>query len=471
MAFNNFITRLLEKNYIALNIFAFISAFGCYFSMYAFRKTFTAASYEGIKLWEVDFKIMAITFQQIGYTVSKFYGIKFISELNPKYRGFWVVLFIGISEIALIIFGAIPPPYNALIMLINGLPLGLIWGLVFSYIEGRRTAEILGSGMAVSFIVSSGAVKSVGSHLLQAGVVNQFWMPATVGAIFFPLTVLTVFFLESLPPPDELDVAARTERVAMSGQDRINFVKTFGPGVIAMTVFYMFLTAYRDFRDNFAPELWAAFGYDTTPSIFTTSEIIVAVVVVIPIALFMLFKSKMHVFIAYHSTIIAGQVLLLLCAILTHSDKLGGLPFMIITGVGLYVGYVPFNSIIFDLFIATFKYPANSGFLQYICDSFGYLAAIIILFVKNFASPNLSWLSFFVYVSYGMAVIGILTMICSLAYYIYKYKVWKPIDHAEQYDQHDREAEVIDRSSESTNTERSDSANEVIEPLAEHDST
>ena len=468
MAFNNFITRLLAKNYIGLNIFAFISAFACYFSMYAFRKTFTAASYEGVQLWKVDFKIMAITFQQIGYTASKFYGIKFISELNPKYRGLWVILFIGISEVALILFGAIPPPYNALIMLINGLPLGLIWGLVFSYIEGRRTAEILGSGMAVSFIVSSGAVKSVGSHLLQAGVVNQYWMPATVGAIFFPLTIITVFFLESLPPPDEKDVAARTERVAMSGTDRINFVKTFWPGIIAMTCFYMFLTAYRDFRDNFAPELWAAFGYDTTPSIFTTSEIIVAVVVVVPIALFMFFKVQMHIFIAYHSTIIAGQVLLLLCAILSHSDKMSGLPFMIITGVGLYVGYVPFNSIIFDLFIATFKYPANSGFLQYICDSFGYLAAIIILFVKNFASPNLSWLSFFIYVSYGMSVIGIVTMICSLAYYIYKYKVWKPIDHAEQYDQNDpiQDDEVrIDGS----NSERTSSSNDEVEPLEEQD--
>ena len=435
MPLTNCLTRLLEKNYIILNIFAFISAFACYFSMYAFRKTFTAASYEGIQLWHVDFKIMAITFQQIGYTISKFIGIKFISELNPNRRGLWVILFIGIAEVALILFGAIPPPYNALVMFINGLPLGLIWGLVFSYIEGRKTAEMLGAGMAISFIVSSGAVKSVGSQFLQANLVNQWWMPATVGAIFFPLTLLTVFFLESLPPPNQMDIESRTERVAMSHSDRIKFVKTFGPGILSMTVFYMFLTAYRDFRDNFAPELWQAFGYETTPSIFTTSEIIVAVIIVIPIALFMLIKVQMHVFIAYHSAICAGQVFLLLCAILVDKDAMSGLPFMIITGVGLYIGYVPFNSIIFDLFIATFKYPANSGFIQYICDSFGYLAAIIILFVKNFASPNLSWLSFFTYVSYGMSAIGIITITLSLIYYIYKFKVWKPLDHADQLDQ------------------------------------
>ncbi|OHT08254.1 membrane protein [Tritrichomonas foetus] len=427
--FNNAITRLCDKSYFALNVIAFISAFACYFSMYAYRKTFTAASYSGIQLWHVDFKIMAITFQVIGYTISKFYGIKFISELSPRLRGLWIIIFITIAEISLIIFGAVPAPYSALVMFINGLPLGMIWGLVFSYLEGRQTSEVLGSGMAISFIISSGAVKSVGSQLMKMGV-SQFWMSAAVGAIFYPVMLISVFFLESLPDPNEKDILSRTERVSMTAKDRKKFCKIFGPGVVVMTIFYMFLTAYRDFRDNFAPELWQAFGYSDTPSIYTTSEIIVAVVVVIPIGLFMLIKEHIHTFIAYHTLICFGQILLEICAIITGQGKMAGLYFMIISGVGLYVGYVPFNSIIFDLFIATFKYKANSGFLMYICDSFGYLSSVVILFVKNFASPDLSWFNFFLFISYAMAGIGIITIVLSLIYYLYKYKTWKPVEES-----------------------------------------
>ena len=462
MALDNFISRFLKEHYIILNIFTFVSAFACYFSVYAFRKTFTAASFEGVKLWDVDFKIMAITFQQIGYTLVKFLGIKFIAELNPRFRALWILGAILVAEAALILFGAVPAPYNCIFMFFNGMPLGLLWGLIFSYLEGRRTSEILGSGMAISFIVASGAVKSVGSQVLQAGFISQYWMPAFVGAIFFPLTLLTVFFLECIPPPDEKDIEARTERVAMSGADRIKFIKTFGPGIASMTLFYMCLTAYRDFRDNFAPELWEAFGYTTAPSIFTTSEIIVAVVIVVPIALFMLFKSRMQVFVAYHITIIGGQILVLLCAILAYNGSINGLTFMIITGIGLYVGYVPFNSILFDLFIATFKYPANSGFIQCICDSFGYLSSIVILFVKNFATTNLSWLSFFIYVSYGMAGVGILTISLSLTYYIFKFRTWKPLDTAEQLDELEGDIQNKDEISTNSSSDKID-INEALE--------
>ena len=70
-------------------------------------------------------------------------------------------------------------------MFLNGLPLGMIWGLVFGFMEGRRTSEVLGAVLCASFIVSSGAVKSVGKLLLAHWHVSPFWMPAAVGARCF----------------------------------------------------------------------------------------------------------------------------------------------------------------------------------------------------------------------------------------------------------------------------------------------
>ena len=47
-------------------------------------------------------------------------------------------------------------------MFLNGLPLGMVFGLVVSYLEGRRQTEALAAALTASFIVSSGVVKSVG---------------------------------------------------------------------------------------------------------------------------------------------------------------------------------------------------------------------------------------------------------------------------------------------------------------------
>lgn len=416
--------NFLSKYYIVQTIYAFIAAFASYFCAYAYRKPFSASSYEGHKIWGVNYKIMLITLQAIGYTISKFAGIKIVSELNPKNRGNWILLAILVAEITLILFGAVPTPYNAIFMLLNGLPLGIIWGVVFSFVEGRRTSELLGSGMCVSFIVSSGAVKAVGKSFTNNGV-SEFWMPAVVGAVFYPILVLFVFLLNSLPPPNDDDIKSRTVRVEMNNADRIRLFKEFWPGIVLMTVFYMTLTAYRDFRDNFAAELWIAFGYSGEPSVFATSELIVAILVVVPIGLFMLIKKHIYGLIAYHILILVGMVIVFLSGILNDFNHVtNGLAIMVMTGVGLYFAYVPFNSILFDLLLSTYEYKANSGFLMYICDSFGYLLSVVILFIKNFATPNLSWLNFYIKISYIMGVLGFFLMCMSLLYYLLKYKKW-----------------------------------------------
>ncbi len=78
-------------------------------------------------------------------------------------------MLIFLSWLALVLFALIPAPWNVFTMFLNGLPLGMIWGLVFGFMEGRRTSEVLGAILCASFIVSSGAVKSVGKLLMRIG--------------------------------------------------------------------------------------------------------------------------------------------------------------------------------------------------------------------------------------------------------------------------------------------------------------
>src|SRR5262245_26315209 len=80
--------------------FALLGAFGTYFCMYGFRKPFTAASFAGVKLWGLDYKVVLVTAQVFGYTVSKFIGIKAVSEILPHRRAIAVVLLIGLAQAA-----------------------------------------------------------------------------------------------------------------------------------------------------------------------------------------------------------------------------------------------------------------------------------------------------------------------------------------------------------------------------------
>ena len=196
-----------------------LAGFCAYFSMYAFRKPFTAATFEVVPGWHfaLDYKIALVIAQAAGYATSKLIGVKVISEISPARRGGAILGLIGTAWLALIAFALVPAPWNVAALFLNGLPLGMIWGLVFGYMEGRRTSEVLGSILCASFILSSGVVKSVGAWLMQAGHVSEFWMPAATGAVFLPLLFVSVWVLGLLPPPSPEDEAERVKRAPMNG--------------------------------------------------------------------------------------------------------------------------------------------------------------------------------------------------------------------------------------------------------------
>ena len=103
-----------------------LASFGTYFCMYAFRKPFTVATYENLDFIGIDYKIVLIITQVIGYMLSKFIGIKMISELKAENRLKYLLAMIAFAELSLILFAWIPSPYNIFFMFLNGLSLGMI---------------------------------------------------------------------------------------------------------------------------------------------------------------------------------------------------------------------------------------------------------------------------------------------------------------------------------------------------------
>src|SRR2546425_10955052 len=93
------------RSRLGLSVWCAVAAFGTYFCMYAFRKPFTAASYADATLWGLGYKTILITAQVLGYTLSKFVGIKVIAELPPHRRAVLLLSLIAAAELALLLSG------------------------------------------------------------------------------------------------------------------------------------------------------------------------------------------------------------------------------------------------------------------------------------------------------------------------------------------------------------------------------
>jgi hypothetical protein len=385
----------LSKKDLTFLLTASSAAFITYLSMYAFRKPFTAATFDNLALFSIDYKIVLIISQLLGYTLSKYIGIKIIAELKPEKRTKTLIYLILFAWLSLFFFAITPFPFNFPFMFLNGLPLGMIWGIVFSYLEGRRFTELLGAAMASSFIVASGFVKGIGRYTIDQWSVPETWMHFVTGLIFLPALILGARLLHNLPPPDQEDILQRTERVPMNSTDRKLFFRRFTVGIILSVLIYVGLTIFRDLRDNFAIEFWNGYGYSNTPALLIFSEIPIAILVLIIIALMIFVKNNKFAFFMNLIIILLSGVFLFVITVLIMINKFDPVYWMILSGFAMYLPYIIFHTVYFERWIAYFKIKGNIGFLMYISDAAGYLGSTFILLFKNFNSFQISWIDFF----------------------------------------------------------------------------
>ena len=420
------ITRKLKlSNGFWFTVYASVTAFCLYTCVYAFRKTFTAATFEGLAYFGVSYKVWLITFQVVGYGLAKFVGIKVIAELEANARAIGILLMVSIAGVAWFFFAIIPPPYNLIFLFINGFPLGMVWGMVFGYMEGRRMTEVLGASLSVSFIFSGGLCRTVGGFLIRDWGVSEMWMPFIAACVFaFPLLIF-LWLLDKIPPPSPLDEALRTKRQPMDKRDRQTFLSTFLPGIVLFVLVYMLLTAFRDFRENFSSDVWKSLGYGDSPYIFTKTETPVSLFVLVIMGSLMLIRNNKHALMVNHIIIMAGMILIGVSTLMFENKTIGAPLWMVLIGTGLYMGYVPFNSIFFDRMIAAFQYVGTVGFIMYVADAFGYVGSVSVLFFKEFSAAEMSYIDLFISGGYMISVLGSLLILASMWYFHRKHGAWR----------------------------------------------
>lgn len=393
-----------------------------YSLVYALRKPFTAAEFNGLEVAGMDYKIIVSIIQLIGYVCAKLLGIKFISELKPGNRLKFIIGSAALSEASLLAFGLLPAPYNIFALFFNGLSLGCMWGVIFSFLEGRRTTDILASIMGVSMALSSGVAKSLGLYALHQLHVSEFWMPALIGAFAFPLLCLMGWMMTKFPAPTAADIASRTKRVTLNGQQRWQLFVRFMPLLVMLFGANLLLTVQRDIKEDF---IVCIIDVSTVSSwAFAYLDSVATLVLLAAFALLSAVGNHLR---ALCLILIMSAIGMGVIAFLGAESAAIGLPttaWLFLQTLCIDIAYLSFQTIFFERFIACFKVKGNVGFFIITIDFVGYLGTLALLLFKEFRAPHIDWTSFYNSMSVYIGVICCIAFICSIIYIIHRdYKV------------------------------------------------
>lgn len=418
MNMNNFL-QINEITRKRLSDFLFIlwaggAALLSYSLVYALRKPFTAASFENAEFFDMDYKVVVTISQILGYVVSKFIGIKLISELQSEERFKFILTSVLLAEASLILFGLLSTPFNVAAMFLNGLSLGCMWGVIFSFIEGRRVTDILASLLGVSMVISSGTAKSVGLYVMNHFHVSEFWMPALIGAVALPLLLLLGWALNKLPEPNKEDIAMKSERETLNGKQRWELFKSFMPFLSMLFIANIAIVVLRDIKEDFLVNIIDVSAY--SPWLFAQIDSVVTLIILGIFGLMVLVKDNLKALSVLFGLIIAGMIIMSVVSFGQQQLRLSPVIWLFIQSLCLYIAYLTFQTIFFDRFIACFRIRGNVGFFIVTTDFLGYTGTVLVLVLKEFCNPDIDWAVFYNQFAGYVGIFCCVTFVCSFVY-------------------------------------------------------
>ena len=406
--------EIINRSSFNQTLFASVTAFFTYMCFYPFRRAYTAATYEDLAFIGVNFKILIITAQVLGFAVSKGLGIKYVSEMLPENRSRNLLIMIILSLFCYLFFALTPAPYNLFFIFLASLPLGMVYGTILGFLEGRKTTDLLVAVLTASFIMGSGFAKSIGKWVMTSLEVSQFWMPFVACAIMIVPFGICAWLMGQITPPNQEDKENRTERKPMQNSDRKAFIKEFALSMTIFVVSYVLLTSFREFRDNFTPEIWKLLGYGNNSAIFTQTETPIAIIVLLIMASMRWVQNNYKAFVIIQLLMLAGGVLIGISTLLFQQKILSPVAWLTTLGLGVYLAYAMCNSLYFERMIAAFKKSGTVGFLITFADYYAYMGSILVLFYKNFFQKSINYLDFFIILSYFISVIYVILVALSM---------------------------------------------------------
>lgn len=393
-----------------------------YSLVYALRKPFTAATFDGLDFFGMDYKTATSIIQIAGYFLAKLIGIKVISELKRENRLRFIVLSVAVAELSLVLFGCLPRPFNVFALFFNGLSLGCMWGVIFSFLEGRRVTDLLASLMGLSIAISSGTAKSIGLWVMDGLHVSEFWMPAFIGAFAFPLLSLLGWLMTRMPQPSEADKALRTERVTMDREARRRVFRSYMPVLVLLFAATLFITVLQDVKEDFLVKIIDVEAAGLSSWAFAKVDATVTLIILGLFALLSLVRSHVRALLLLLALVTAGSLTLSFVAFHYDALRLPPVLWLFLQSLSLYTVYLSFQTLFFERFIACFRIRGNVGFFIITLDFIGYAGTVLVLVVKEWLTPDIVWLDFYNTLSAYVGVFCAAAFCCAGFYIVRRYR-------------------------------------------------
>eukprot|EP01065_Artemidia_motanka_P023898 TRINITY_DN28549_c0_g1_i1.p1 TRINITY_DN28549_c0_g1~~TRINITY_DN28549_c0_g1_i1.p1 ORF type:complete len:564 (+),score=136.98 TRINITY_DN28549_c0_g1_i1:62-1693(+) len=387
-----------DDRVVPRSIYACTFSFCAYAVVYNLRSPWRAATYDRDRqILGVDFKDALTIAWTLAYFLGKALSAPVLGGLRRGRRVPLLMLCLACNLAAWGLFAAVPQGSDpdrwvdivrVVAMAASSVPLAFFWGTFFRYLEGRDYTELLGACMSAAIIVGSGTAKSIGSALVDAGLTEET-MPIVAGAGSAPFIALFCLLIDRLPEPTESERALRGKRRRMSPAAQREAITAYWPGLVALWFACIVLTALRDYRDVFTADMWKELNDDSSmPSwLFTTTEVIVAAVVLLAVAAVASVRDNQLGF----------QIILGLCAAgfamtggiqLLHSklwdSQEGQGVWLTVSGVGVFLGYVPVSAVLYDRLVGALRIRATSVYFISVSDVFGYIGSVGLLLFRNY---------------------------------------------------------------------------------------
>jgi hypothetical protein len=184
---------------------------------------------------------------------------------------------------------------------------------------------------------------------------------------------------------------------------------------------YVFLTAFRDYRDNYMVEILdeVGYSYEQNKDIMSRMELGVALGVLATMSLLYLVKDNRLGLFAIFGVIMAGMVTIGAATMLLRGGMINGFGWMALVGLGSYMAYVPYNAMLFDRLMASTRFVGTAVFAMYLADSAGYTGSIALQLGKDLFAGKTSRSDFLQSYSWFLSLSGTL-MLAGVCLYFWR---------------------------------------------------
>ncbi len=400
--------------------FGGLTSFSICLGAFALREPFLTTSLVGTVSFlgapPVDLRAACIAAQALGLALSQPIGAVAVVELDPARRVPALALVLGAAEVSLIALALVPAHLAPLCLFLDGLALGLVWGLVYSFLEGRRVSDGLGAVAAAGYLLAGGAMRSLGRVVESLGVPG-LWAPAAAGATAALPLAGALWLLAQFPPPNRHDEAERLFRAPMTGAMRAQFLRSSALGLGLLVAAHALLSGYRELRARMALELWGVLAPPDAPSVLTAAELPVAVVTVVAVGGLMAFRDHRRALAAVHGLILLGLGVIAGSTLLYLGGALAPTPWMVSVGAGLFLVHVPFMSVLFDRLVAALGLVGTAVFMVFVAGAFGHAGRLVVLALEIVHGPLVGSLDGLARASLGVSAVAAGLVVASAAYF------------------------------------------------------